>query len=481
YPLDYYSVSRMGHSRLYSAILVLSSIAGAVAQTASPTSNPLDQFIGAAHTVAGAVDSANARQTAAPPTSTSPSPTSSTPAAITSPTATAAASKPGSDHKTLIIAVVCAVVGALFVALLVGVCCWCIIRRRRRRHAHAQASIDDEVKTWRSNEPANPGRQYSNPSKSGPVSTAEQQPMIPVGAKEPDLRHHPALRNENPFVPVPPSPRRAPNSRPGLTDDTVPGAPPYVVPETQRLRKSSSRSRSRPRTGSNSNLPTTNTASRPSTPFGLSGIGQPYEDMHVHVLRTDAPSRELQQSLNNREPIYYPTAEPVQRHDTPPTVPSRSPNRLSQSQSQSQSPGLNHGYTISTAATTPDASSTEDSSADDWRYNKQAQFSSVAPWEMRQNRYADNAAMMQAPPIPWSEREWSRQSPSHSPRHSSNWPRHSDSGGETPYVNRSRRNSRSPATSVNGQPKRLRFSDLQGDEVGPYDQQRYSQGVGEAL
>ncbi|KAI4214588.1 MAG: hypothetical protein LQ351_003005 [Letrouitia transgressa] len=474
----------MEKSRLYSAILILSGVVGAVAQAASPTPNPLNQFIGAAHTIAGAVDSANARQTAAPSTSVLPSPTSSTPAAVTSPTAAAAAaaapSKPGSDHKTLIIAVVCAVVGAFLVALLVGLCCWCLIRRRRRRREHAQASIDDEVKTWRSNKPANPGRQYSNPQKNSPVSAIEQQPMIPIGAKEPDMRHHPALRNENPFVPIPPSPRKAPNSRPGLTDDTVPGAPSYIVPETQRLRKSSSRSRSRshPRTSSNNHLPTTNTASQPSTPFGLSGIGQPYGDMHVHVLRTEAPSRELQQSLNNREPVYYPTSEPVQRHHTPPTVPSRSPNRLSQGQSQSQSPGLNHGYSTSTAATTPDASSTEDSSADDWRYNKQAQFSSVAPWEARQHRYTDNAAMIQAPPIPWSERERSRHSLSHSPRHSSNWPRHSDGSGGTPYVDRSRRNSRSPATSVNGQPKRLRFSDLQGDE---YDQQRYSQGVGEAL
>ncbi|OAL21227.1 hypothetical protein AYO22_08190 [Fonsecaea multimorphosa] len=51
------------------------------------------------------------------------------------------------------------------------------------------------------------------------------------------MSEHPAFRNshrssqgyENPFVPVPPPPRRtAPNSRPGLTDGTVPGDEPFV-------------------------------------------------------------------------------------------------------------------------------------------------------------------------------------------------------------------------------------------------------------
>ena len=52
-----------------------------------------------------------------------------------------------------------------------------------------------------------------------------------AAAAAPDMAEHPAFRNshENPFVPVPPAPRRtAPNSRPGLTDGTVPGQEPFV-------------------------------------------------------------------------------------------------------------------------------------------------------------------------------------------------------------------------------------------------------------
>ncbi|KAL8738375.1 MAG: hypothetical protein Q9190_008014 [Brigantiaea leucoxantha] len=486
---------------LYSALLALSGMAGAMAQEAAPTI-PLNQAIGAAQSAAAFISSADARETAAASTSstastsassTTPSSTSPTAAATTSSAPTAAASTGGIDHRTLIIAVVCAVVGALLVALLVGLCCCCLMRRRRHRRKQARASIgDEEVKSWRLMEPANPGHQYSPPLGNTQAPSAEQQPMIPAATKEPEMRQHPAFRTENPFVPVPPTPRKAPNSRAGLTDGTVPGEAAYIVPETQKLRKSPSqsrsrsRSRSRARAGSN-NLPTTNTASRPSTPFGLSGIGQPYEDMHVHVLQTDSPSQELRQSLQNREPIHYPTSEPVHRYNTPPLVPSRSPNRLS-SQSYDYS-NNNTSATIGTTNTTTDASSTEESSTDDWRYNKQqTTFGGIPPWEQRQNRYSNSptATTIQAPPIPWQEREHSRQSPSHSPRHSRDWPRHSGGsssssggGGTQPYVNGARRNSRSPATSINGQPRRLRFSDLQADEVG--DRHRYSQGVGEAL
>ena len=49
----------------------------------------------------------------------------------------------------------------------------------------------------------------------------------------PNMAQHPAFAGDsnhrNPFVPVPPAPRRtAPNSRTGLTDGTVPGQEPFI-------------------------------------------------------------------------------------------------------------------------------------------------------------------------------------------------------------------------------------------------------------
>ncbi|KAL8937618.1 MAG: hypothetical protein Q9216_004333 [Gyalolechia sp. 2 TL-2023] len=471
------------------AALLLSSVIGVRAQSSS-SANPLNDFLGAANSAAAAINSANAKQT----TPSSPSPTSSSPtqAAATSAAPSAAAAHSGINRTTLIVAIVCAVVGALLIALLLGLCCWCLARRRRRRRNQAHVAIDDEVKTWRSNEPKNPGRDYS-PHRNSHITSMEQQPMIPPAAKAPDMQQHPALRNnnaENPFVPIPPSPRRqAPNSRAGLTDGTVPGAAPYVLPEPQVLHKGRSRSSSRPRTTSNPALPKTNTNSRPTTPFGLSGVGQPYEDMHVHVLQTESPSRELRQSLHNREPIASPPTEPIHRYDTPPTVASRSPNRHSTASVPS-----NHNHSNTHTATNSvagEASSTEGStSADDWRYNKSSSstFANIPPWEQRQHRYSNsphsstgNAYNITAPPpIPWEDSQARFDSPSHSPRQSRDFRHGWNGSGTAGYVEGARRQSRSPATSINGQPRRLRFSDLQADEMG-HQGYRHSQGVGEAL
>ncbi|KAL8968272.1 MAG: hypothetical protein Q9183_002542 [Haloplaca sp. 2 TL-2023] len=458
-----------------------------MAQSSEPSANPLGDFIGAAQSAAGVISDANARET---PASSSSSPTSATPAAATSASPTAAPGGGGINKTTLIVAIVCAIVGALLIALLVGLCCWCLARRRRRRR-QANAPVDEEVKTWRSNEPKNPGRDYS-PHRNSRVASMEQQPMIPPTAKVPPMQEtHPAYRNqnaENPFVPAPPSPRRtAPNSRAGLTDGDVPGAAPYVMSGAQRPQKPRSRSSSRVRSTSNpSALPTTNTASRPSTPFGLSGVGQPYEDMHVHVLQTDSPSRELQQSLHNREPLGSPPHEPIHRYDNPPAMP-LSNNNNNNHHNNRHSTASASNYTNNPHASTNstvDTSSTEGStSADDWRYNKANNFSNIPPWEQRQHRYSNPSAPpptnMTAPPIPWGEREQRYQSPSHSPRQSRDTPR--NSGGGTGYVEGARRNSRSPATSINGQPRRLRFSDLQAGDVGYGGYPRHSQGVGEAL
>ncbi|KAL8649786.1 MAG: hypothetical protein Q9210_004191 [Variospora velana] len=462
---------------LLSAALLLASIARTMAQGSSTAANPLNEVISVAQSAAGAINSVNAQQT--PASSSSASSTSPTPAVTSSPAA-AAAPHSGVNRTTLIVAVVCAVVGALLIALLLGLGCWCLARRRRRRRSQAHAPIDDEVKTWRSNEPKNPGRDYS-PHRNSRITSMEQQPMIPPAAKAPDMQQHPALRNnnaENPFVPVPPSPRRqAPNARPGLTDASVPGAAPFITPEAH---KSRSRSLSRPRTASNPKiLPTANTNSRPSTPFGLSGIGQPYEDMHVHILQNDSPSRELRQSLNNREPIQpNPPVEPIHRFDTPPGGVPKASNRHSTASVTNNLP------------TASDTSSTEDStSADDWRYNKSANFAHVPPWEQRQHRYSNSPSSSAAqtfhiptPPIPWEESQSRYGSPAHSPRQSRDFKSSATGAGNgtSGYVEGARRNSRSPATSINGQPRRLRFSDLQADDIG-YGGNRHSQGVGEAL
>ena len=469
------------------AALLLGLIARAKAQGSS-SSNPLSEFLGAANSAVGIISSATAKETS----STSPTSTTPTQAAATSASPSAAPHRSGINHTTLIVAIVCAIIGALLIALLLGLCCWCLARRRRRRRNQARVPIDDEVKTWRSNEPKNPGRDYS-PHRNSRVTSMEHQPMIPPTAKVPDMQQHPALRNnnvDNPFVPVPPSPRRqAPNSRAGLTDGMVPGADPYVLPEPGLLHKPRSRSSSRPRTASNPVLPKANTNSRPSTPFGLSGIGQPYEDMHVHVLQTDSPSQELRRSLHNREPIVSPPTEPIHRYDTPPMAPSRSPKRHSNASTYNT-----HNHTA-TNSTVGETSSTEGStSADDWRYNKASTtFANIPPWEQRQHRYSNSpsssvgnntAFNMTAPPIPWEDRQAKYDSPSHSPRQSRDWMRQNGNGvahgGSGGYVEGARRHSRSPATSINGQPRRLRFSDLQADDMG-YGGYRHSQGVGEAM
>ena len=128
-----------------------------------------------------------------------------------------------------------------------------------------------------------------------------------------------------------------------------------------------------------------------------------------------------------------------------------------------------------------------------------AQRDNVAPWEAHQHRFSNSNSsgatptQVGPPPIPWEESEYNinaQRRQSHSPRHSGQ------------YEGR-RRSSRSPATSINGQPRRLRFEDLHsnggqgnghrngGYESVPlqgghnsydgYDQSRWSQGVGEAL
>ena len=362
-------------------------------------------------------------------------------------------------------------------------------------------------------------------------------PPMAAGAigTAPAIETHPAYRPENPFVPVLPSPRRsAPNSRRGLTDGTVPGDVAYVGaagdPEKQRLRsRSRSHSRSRPSTGTgvgSNGLPTHANADRPPTPFGLmglgqpyagtdqrnsgagqpyGGIGQPYEDVHVHVLQHDAPSQALRQSLNDRDPLASAqTRTPTPGYSTPPDVPNRSPRRSNQftdspyttasdtASSSTSSEEYRASYAPGISIPLGDQQPYGSSSPYSHRLNYDPQFT---PQKMQQpqqttslsqsqsqfasrtapsDHYSTSPTIMPPPPVPWREpTENRRQSPN---RASGQW---SESG---------RRASRSPATSINGQPRRLRFSDLQASPTGygGWDE-RYGTssqargGVGEAM
>ena len=321
-------------------------------------------------------------------------------------------------------------------------------------------------------------------------------------------KHHDNKRQskiENPFVPRPPSPRRSvPSSRAGPTEAMAAGA----IPETGPLRDHSDpHFQSHPRSGG---LPTHNDRDRPPTPFGLSGIGQPYEDMHVHHLVTDPPSQDLQQSPRGHEaPLASGALGGVagagpsnhahhenrrsRGYATPPEVPSRSPNRAGKNPTQLVT---NSSFDSSLSSTTRDSSSgTEQYQSHPDPYAP-AQRSQIAPWESHQSRFSQSpptSASMAPPPKPWSDPDYvhHQRRQSHSPRQSLQYD--------------GRRKSRSPATSINGQPRRLRFEDLQAaEEVPPtpttgqympggyapvgghdsydgYNQPRWSQGVGEAL
>ena len=360
--------------------------------------------------------------------------------------------------------------------------------------------------------PAYSGGTVSHPTEQTGSTYLRYRPDAALGGAgsvaaykaEDDYENKRHSKIENPFVPRVPNPRRsAPGSRAGPTEAMAAGA----VSETQGLRdRSRSRSHSRPRSG---DLPKRNDRDRPPTPFGLSGIGKPYEDMHVHRLVNDPPSQDLQQSLQDHEaPLaagalgeaagatYADNPHHENRksrgYSTPPEVPSRSPNRGKPRKQLA----TDNSYDSSLSSTTRDSSSgTEQYQRHPDPYAP-AQHAQVPPWEVHQGRYSQSpptSASIAAPPIPWSDPEYvhHQRRQSHSPRQS--------------FQYDGRRNSRSPATSINGQPRRLRFEDLQAppempptpttphympggyapvgehDSYDGYDQSRWSQGVGEAL
>ncbi|MCJ1382650.1 hypothetical protein MMC17_005763 [Xylographa soralifera] len=526
--------------------MALASVTSVLGQ--DTTGNPLNVFISVAGGAVTAIETAVATQSTPAASSTSPasapaSTTSAAPAATstTAAAAAAAASSGGLSHQTLLDIIIPVVVIGVILLALAALCIYCCLRRRRRSRRTATPVADEEVTTWR--RPENPGRTY------GPVEAQQipmsQQPTVPLmaaTAERPYTADHPAFRNpntENPFVPLPPEPRRtAPNSRVGLTDGMVAGAPAFVETPyagTSRLRKSRSMSRStsggglhdiygghNPNYGNTTNvypnpypnagpigtglndpydkfdnpsqpgnyynkygelvvpalehgnntyqphdlsttthkplLPALNTAptterDHPPTPFGLTGlnnnpptpsgpqspyarIGSPYTDQHVHHLQTDRPSVDLLRT-DHPYPGPIPLPTPAQTrsasrrpgYNTPPLVPSRSPNRRSQF----------HDSTYDSFGSADKAASVESGSgsAESWQ-TSQMQPPPAAPWEDRERRYSAGS--------------------------------------------RERRYSGSPRTSGVGTPtngRRLRFSDVSMEEPGR--NVRFSQGVGEAL
>lgn len=502
----------MNRQLLLSAAMALSGASSVLGQATTSSTDPLGQFLGTLNSAVGVISSANAQATA-------PSGSSSSSPANTSASPTPAPSTPPTHHglsngTKLIIAIVCAVVGAFLLAAILGLCC-CLLARRRRHRKEKAVKVNDNEKASAYVAPAkplNPGRTYTPVNQNGHIASIDAQQRVPMmtPVAQPNSNQHPAHRHLNPFVPVPPSPRKGAYSSGGLTDSTAHdhyttgprdsyntatneklygltgphdsystgphdsyATAPLIAP-TQPLRTSTqqprSRSNSRP---SSAALPKSANAERPSTPFGLASIGQPYDDMHVHVLQTEHPSKELQQSLRNREPI--------QRYHTPPLVPSRSPHRQSIAYADSS-------YQSSSS------SNTNSGSGEEWRRSQigaGGQTANIPPWEQRQNRFSDGTAGagLDAPPVPWDDQPNRQRGQSGSYSRSSSGDGNGNGNGH--ILPHDRRGSSSPATSINGQPRRLRFSDLQANDyrngISPHTSadyqahQRHSQGVGEAL
>lgn len=452
-------------SLLQSAALALSAASYALAQSTTASLNPLNEFIGVAGSAASVINSAHAKETAAAASLSSASATAMAASASSSSAAAkaAAAAKPNNSHRNMIIAVVCGIVGAvLLLALLLCICC--VLRRHGRRRRSRKAVHDDEktVHHTQPTPPLNPGRTYTPLAQNRGVPITSTSPIIPVAATAGplNLNHDPSRGNQNPFVPVPPSPRKPAYSNTAFINPTprhstdysytahphesyathphesYRTAQPYLV-DTSPRQTPAPRSRSNSRPSSRVGLAATQIAEEPPTPLGMNRIGQPYDDRHVAVLRAESPSSDLRRSLYD--------SDPVRRHHTPPLLPSRSPARHFP-------PTAGTGYQSST----DNSSSTSNSASDeDWRRSHGGTSSSATGWTGTPTRYSNGTSgtVLPAPPVPWDHRQSRRHSGGDDP------PR-SPGGGWTASHDR-----RGSGTSINGQPRRTRFSDLSANDV----------------
>ncbi|KIV79437.1 hypothetical protein PV11_06999 [Exophiala sideris] len=144
----------------------------------------------------------------------------------TAETSTPSVSSSRSNHDHNLAIILGTVLGALALGLLILALLLCWKRRRASSPRHRGLfPDDDEVESWRLNRQSDPIGTSSMNASNQRFSAAGAAPL---------MSEHPAFRNydgehENPFIPVPPPPRRtAPNSRAGLTDGTIPGEDPFL-------------------------------------------------------------------------------------------------------------------------------------------------------------------------------------------------------------------------------------------------------------
>lgn len=493
----------------YGAVRAQEAVTSTVvfASTTSPSSatstNRLGVWLSMAYSDLSAAKSIVTSGVPSKTSSASASPTTGTASLAqpggSSPTSASSPGTSGSSHhnNTLVIALG-VVFGALALGLIVlALVCCCKRRGNRRKSRRVLTPDDDEVDSWRGSEP---NRDYTPlaPGSSDGRPISHHYP-----AEAPPMAQHPAMRHENPFVPVPPAPRRgAPNARAGLTDAAVPGQDPFIAPSSQPhggiLRKSPSHSRERggvdlrdsydqpipaPLRGNsyhedvqanngyrqadpsmdlannrasvheqpyNDPLPTRYNQDRPATPFGLFGAGAAGATAGAAGAGLAAHHHHEHENRDYNSNRRYSTsgssnghrsldAPPPRPAGTPPLVPSRSPKRAR----FSDSPPINiSSHSGSEAPSSPNRAHFSDSPV--YNSSNSRSDSGDSTWRLSSQM-----------PGAWD-----------SPRHSyqGTTPRSSYSGG------------------AGGQGRRLRLSDLQRQEQEWYDQNHeQGYGVGQAM
>ncbi|KAL9115496.1 MAG: hypothetical protein Q9227_000817 [Pyrenula ochraceoflavens] len=225
----------------------------------SSSSGGLGEFLTDAYSVVSAVksiitetpSSTSATSTSSSSASSSSISSNTSPKPTSSPTATTPSASPTSapsshHHSVNLLAIILGVVLGVVLILLIALLACCLIRRRRHRRRNTisrnvESPDHAEIERWRGGHDHAAANAGWRPNGSGTsythISGGDDHR---VHSGPPDMSQHPAFRspygdeNEipqstNPFVPAPPPTRRtAPNSRPGLTDGSVPGHEPFI-------------------------------------------------------------------------------------------------------------------------------------------------------------------------------------------------------------------------------------------------------------
>jgi hypothetical protein len=202
------------------------------------------------------------------------------------------------------------VLGALALALLllvlVLICCH---RRRKARSQRAISLSDEDIDSWRGNS------RHGLPQTGflGTHATSGVDHSM-AAATAPDMAEHPAFRNshENPFVPVPPPPRRtAPNSKVGLTDGMVPGQEPFISGKGHRINGVGGTSSSLPPQDHNYNH-----HGGEALAAGVGGAALGAAAMHHHNKDPDSdPASQKRYSGNRRSLVRKPVPDAIHTED----------------------------------------------------------------------------------------------------------------------------------------------------------------------